>query len=72
MEDVPKTYEGLLSKSEPVVGVDEKPVVLHEDTRPPIPMQRVQVARWTMSTSAAARSTAFSESIPKRELISPK
>jgi hypothetical protein len=45
MEDVLKTYERPLSKSEPVVGVDEKPVVLHEDTRPPIPMQPGQVAR---------------------------
>jgi hypothetical protein len=45
MEDVLKTYERPLSKSEPVVCVDEKPVVLHEDTRPPIPMQPGQVAR---------------------------
>ena len=45
MEDVLKTYERPQSKSEPVVCVDEKPVVLHEDTRPPIPMQPGQVAR---------------------------
>src|ERR1022692_2580874 len=45
MEDVLKTYERPLSESEPVVCVDEKPVVLHEDTRPPIPMQPGQVAR---------------------------
>ena len=45
MEDVLKTYEKPLSESEPVVCVDEKPVVLHEDTRPMIPMQPGQVAR---------------------------
>ncbi len=45
MEDVLKTYEKPLSESEPVVCVDEKPVVLHADTRPSIPMQPGQVAR---------------------------
>src|ERR1039458_9276212 len=33
MEDVLKTYEKPLSEREPVICVDEKPVVLHEDTR---------------------------------------
>jgi hypothetical protein len=45
MEDVLKIYEKPLSENEPVVCVDEKPVVLHEDTRPSIPMQPGQVAR---------------------------
>jgi len=45
MEDVLKIYEKPLSESEPVVCVDEKPVALHEDTRPLIPMQPGQVAR---------------------------
>ena len=45
MEDVLKTYEKPLSKSEPVVCVDEKPVVLREDTRPPIPMDPGHIAR---------------------------
>ena len=45
MEDVLKTYERPLSKSEPVVCVDEKPVVLHKDTRPVTPMQPGHVAR---------------------------
>jgi hypothetical protein len=45
MEDVLKIYEKPMSESEPVVCVDEKPVVLHEDTRPLIPMQPGQVAR---------------------------
>ena len=45
MEDVLKIYEKPLSESEPVDCVDEKPVVLQEDTRPSIPMQPGQVAR---------------------------
>jgi hypothetical protein len=39
MEDVLKTYEKPLSESEPVVCVDENPVVLHKGTQPSIPMQ---------------------------------
>jgi DDE superfamily endonuclease len=45
MEDVLKIYERPLSKSEPVVCVDGKPVVLHKDTRPVMPMQPGKVAR---------------------------
>src|SRR5271163_4110675 len=45
MEDVLKIYEKPLSEREPVVCVDEKPVVLHEDSRPPIPMQPGRVTR---------------------------
>ena len=45
MEEVLKIYEKPLSEREPVVCVDEKPVVLHEDARPPIPMQPGRVTR---------------------------
>jgi len=45
MEDVLKTYEKPLTEREPVVCVDEKPVVLHEDTRPTTPLQQGRVAR---------------------------
>lgn len=45
MEDVLKIYEMPLSERQPVVCVDEKPVVLHEDTRSSIPTQPGQVAR---------------------------
>ena len=45
MEDVLKTYEKPLTEREPVVCVDEKPVVLHEDTQPSIPMLPRQIAR---------------------------
>jgi hypothetical protein len=45
MENVLRIYEKPLSERQPVVCVDEKPVVLHEDTRPSIPIQPGQVAR---------------------------
>ena len=45
MEDVLALYEKPLSEKEPVVCVDEKPVVLHADVRPPRPMRPGRVAR---------------------------
>src|SRR6266700_5914077 len=45
MEDVLALYERPLSEKEPVVCVDEKPVVLHADLRPPRPMRPGRVAR---------------------------
>ena len=45
MEDVLKLYEKPLSEEEPVVCVDEKPVVLHQDIRAPLPARSGQLAR---------------------------
>src|ERR1035441_4409132 len=45
MEDVLAVYEKPLSALEPVVCIDEKPVVLHEEVRPPVAMQSGRVAR---------------------------
>jgi hypothetical protein len=45
MEDVLALYEKPLSEKEPVVCMDEKPVVLHADVRPPRPMRPGRVAR---------------------------
>ena len=45
MEEVLALYEQPLSEREPVVCIDEKPVVLHADLRPPVPMQPGQAAR---------------------------
>ncbi len=45
MEDVLGLYEKPLSASEPVVCIDEKPVVLHEDTCTPILVRPGRVAR---------------------------
>jgi hypothetical protein len=45
MEDVLGLYEKPLSVSEPVVCIDEKPVVLHEDTCIPVPALPGRAAR---------------------------
>jgi hypothetical protein len=45
MEDVLALYEKPLSEEEPVVCIDEKPVVLHQDTRAPLPARPAGVAR---------------------------
>jgi hypothetical protein len=42
MEDVLKLYEKSYNPQEPVVCLDEKPVVLHRDLRPPIQAQPKQ------------------------------
>jgi transposase len=45
MEDVLAGYEKSLSEREPVVCVDEKPVVLHREVRPAMAMKPGRVAR---------------------------
>lgn len=45
MEDVLAVYEKPLSEREPVVCIDEKPVVLHADLRPPLPMRPGRMLR---------------------------
>lgn len=45
MEDVLALYERPLSEKEPVVCVDEKPVVLHADVRPARPMSPGRILR---------------------------
>ena len=45
MEDILGVYEKPLSEREPVVCVDEKPVVLHQEVHPPQTMRPGRVAR---------------------------
>jgi transposase len=45
MEEVLAVYEKPLSEKEPVVCVDEKPVVLHREVRPSVAMKPGRVAR---------------------------
>lgn len=45
MEDVLAVYEQPLCEEEPVVCVDEKPVVLHANVRPPRPIRPGRIAR---------------------------
>src|SRR6266567_9259835 len=57
MEDVLAVYEKPLLEKEPVVCVDEKPVVLHADVRPPRPMRPGRVARRDSEYKRRAQST---------------
>ena len=57
MEDVLALYEKPLSEQEPVVCVDEKPVVLHQEIRPPLVMKPGWVARRDGNISAVERRT---------------
>src|SRR6202050_72714 len=45
MEDVLALYERPFSEKEPVVCMDEKPIVLHADLRPVRPMRPGRIAR---------------------------
>jgi hypothetical protein len=45
MEDVLALYERAYDAVEPVVCVDEKPVTLHQDVRPPTPAAPGKLAR---------------------------
>src|ERR1035438_53573 len=45
MEDVLAVYEKPLSELGPVVCIDEKPVVMHREVRPPVAMRPGRVAR---------------------------
>jgi transposase len=45
MEDILAVYEKPLSEREPVVCIDEKPVVLHADLRPPLPLRPGRMLR---------------------------
>ncbi len=45
MEDVLALYEKALSEEEPVVCIDERPVVLHQDTRAQLPARPRTLAR---------------------------
>ena len=45
MEDVLETYEKPYDPAEPVVCLDEKPVTLHADVRPPVAVQPGREAR---------------------------
>ena len=72
MEDVLAIYEKPLSTSRPVVCMDEKPVVLHEDTRPRHRCGRDRLRGATTNTSAAAPPTSSAASSPRRDGTSPR
>src|SRR6266567_1796239 len=72
MEDVLAVYEKPLLEKEPVVCVDEKPVVLHADLRPPRPMRPGRVARRDSEHKRQAQSTFSVVYSPRRDSTSPK
>jgi hypothetical protein len=72
MEDVLAVYEKPLSAREPVVCIDEKPVVLHEEVRPPVAMQPGWVARRMPNIGVAERPMFSAASSPRRGGISPR
>jgi len=65
LEEVLAIYEKPLSKSEPVVCVDEKPVVLHAEVRPPRPMRPGQILRRDCEYERRGTANAFCGVEPK-------
>jgi hypothetical protein len=65
MEDVLAVYEKPLSEKEPVVCIDEKPVVLHADVRPPRPMRPGRIARRDSEYKRQGTANVFCGAQPK-------
>jgi len=65
MEDVLAVYEKPLSDKEPVVCMDEEPVVLHADARPPRPMRPGRVVRQDCEYQRRGTANAFCGAEPK-------
>lgn len=65
MEDVLALYEKPLLEKEPVVCMDEKPVVLHTDVGPPRPMRPGRVARRDCEYQRRGTANAFCGVEPK-------
>jgi len=55
MEDVLETYEKPCNPEEPVVCLDEKPVTLHADVRPPLQQYRDGKRDGITNTSAVVQ-----------------
>ena len=65
MEDVLALYEKPWSEGEPVVCIDEKPVVLHADLRPAIPLQPGRMLRRDCEYKRRGTANAFCGVEPK-------
>jgi hypothetical protein len=66
MEDVLAVYEKPFSVQEPVVCVDEKPVVLHSDVRPTRPLRPGRVLRRDSEYKREGTANVFCGVEPKR------
>src|SRR5215471_3164620 len=65
MEDVLETYEQPYDLPEPVVCLDEKPVPLHADVRPPSPAQPGRKARYDNEYERCGTANVFCAVEPK-------
>jgi DDE superfamily endonuclease len=65
MEDVLETYEQPYDPKQPVVCLDEKPVTLHADVRPPSPATLGQEARYDSEYERRGTANAFCAVEPK-------
>ncbi|PYV30360.1 MAG: IS630 family transposase [Acidobacteria bacterium] len=65
MEDVLATYEKPYTPAEPVVCLDEKPVSLHADVRPPIPARPGRIAKRDNEYKRCGTANVFSAAEPK-------
>ena len=72
MEEVLAVYEKPLSEREPVVCVDEKPVVLHQEVRPPQAMRPGRVARRDGEYERCGTANVFCGVQPKAGRYFPK
>ena len=72
MEDILAVYEKPLSELEPVVCVDEKPVVLHQEVRPPWAMRPGRVARRDGEYQRCGTANVFCGVEPKAGQYFPK
>jgi transposase len=72
MEDVLVLYEKPLSEEEPVVCVDEKPVVLHRDIRAPLPARPGDLARRDYEYKRSGTANVFCGVEPKAGRHFPK
>jgi DDE superfamily endonuclease len=72
MEDVLELYEKPLSEEEPVVCIDEKPVVLHADIRPSSPARPGHLARRDYEYERCGTANVFCGVEPKAGRHFPK
>ena len=72
MEDILAVYEKPLSQREPVVCVDEKPVVLHQEVRPAQAMRPGQAARRDGEYQRCGTANVFCGVQPKAGRYFPK
>src|SRR5207244_3616638 len=72
MEDILAVYEKPLSEREPVVCVDEKPVVFHQEVRPPLAMRPGRIARRDSEYQRCGTANVFCGVEPKAGQYFPK